>query len=241
MSVAINQNESNSSPLLVVNALKKNYYMGKIEINALNGVSFAVFPGEFIALMGTSGSGKTTLLNLIGGLDSITSGTIHLEGKNLADMSDKDLTSIRRKRMGFIFQFFNLIPVLTAFENVELPLKVLKIPKYERKKRILKIFEELGIADRTNNKPDQLSGGQQQRVAIARALALNPAIILADEPTGNLDSKTAKSIMETLVQLNREYNKTIIMVTHDPNLANYCTRTLFMSDGKILKDTLNKL
>ncbi len=240
MAIITGQNRSNSTPVLVINRLQKKYFMGKIEINALNGVSFSVFPGEFIALMGTSGSGKTTLLNLIGGLDSITSGTIHLEGKNLAEMTDKELTSIRRKRMGFIFQFFNLIPVLTAFENVELPLKVLKVPKHERKKRILKIFEELGIADRTNNKPDQLSGGQQQRVAIARALALNPAIILADEPTGNLDSTTTKSIMQTLVQLNREYNKTIIMVTHDLNLTNYCTRTLFMSDGKILKDSSNE-
>ncbi|MHA1149492.1 MAG: ABC transporter ATP-binding protein [Promethearchaeota archaeon] len=228
------------SPVLVVNNLVKTYHMGDVEIHALNGVSFSVFPGEFIALMGTSGSGKTTLLNLIGGLDSITSGNIHLEGKNLADMADKELTTIRRQRMGFIFQFFNLIPVLSAYENVELPLKVLKIDKKERKKRITKIFQELEIGDRMNNKPDQLSGGQQQRVAIARALALDPAIILADEPTGNLDSKTTASIMETLVQLNREYKKTIIMVTHDPNLAKYCTRTLFMSDGKIIQDSSEK-
>ncbi len=231
--------KEHQSPVLVVNNLQKIYYMGDIEVHALNGVSFAVFPGEFIALMGTSGSGKTTLLNLIGGLDSITSGTIYLEGKNLAEMSDKELTTIRRQRMGFIFQFFNLIPVLTAYENVELPLKVLKIPKEERKKRITKILTELGLGDRMNNKPDQLSGGQQQRVAIARALAMDPAIILADEPTGNLDSKTTASIMETLVKLNREYNKTIIMVTHDPDLTKYCTRTLFMSDGKIIKDSAN--
>ncbi|MHA1252079.1 MAG: ABC transporter ATP-binding protein, partial [Candidatus Helarchaeota archaeon] len=145
--------KEHQSPVLVVNNLQKIYYMGDIEVHALNGVSFAVFPGEFIALMGTSGSGKTTLLNLIGGLDSITSGTIYLEGKNLAEMSDKELTTIRRQRMGFIFQFFNLIPVLTAYENVELPLKVLKIPKEERKKRITKILTELGLGDRMNNKP----------------------------------------------------------------------------------------
>ena len=187
--------------------------------------------------MGTSGSGKTTLLNLIGGLDSITSGTIHLEGINLADMSDKELTKVRRERMGFIFQFFNLIPVLSAYENVELPLKVLKVPKSERKERITRIFQELEIGDRMKNKPDQLSGGQQQRVAIARALALDPTIILADEPTGNLDSKTTANIMDILVQLNQKYNKTIIMVTHDAELAKYCTRTLLMSDGKIIKDT----
>ncbi len=224
------------SPILEVRDLKKFYYMGDNEIHALDGVTFTIFPGEFIALMGTSGSGKTTLLNLIGGLDSITSGSIVLDGINLADMSDKKLTTIRRTKMGFIFQFFNLIPVLSAYENVELPLKVLKVPKKERKERILKLFEELGLADRINNKPDQLSGGQQQRVAIARALALDPSIILADEATGNLDSKTSDGIMKSLVRLNKEYNKTIIMVTHDRHVASYATRILHMHDGQIVKE-----
>jgi len=228
--------ENGTTPILMVRDLTKIYQMGNNEIRALNGVTFSVYPGEFIALMGTSGSGKTTLLNLIGGLDSISSGTIHLEGVNLADMKDKELTHIRRTRMGFIFQFFNLIPVLSAFENIELPLKVLKVSKSERKDRITRLMEELGLGDRLNNKPDQLSGGQQQRVAIARALALDPAIILADEPTGNLDSKTTKSIMDSLVKLNREYNKTIIMVTHDAELAKYCTRALHMHDGQIIKE-----
>jgi len=230
-------NKQTNSPILVVNSLKKTYHIGEIEINALNGVSFAVFPGEFILLKGTSGSGKTTLLNLIGGLDSITSGTIHLEGRNLAEMTDKELTTVRRERLGFIFQFFNLIPVLTAYENVELPLKVLKVPKQERKERITTIFKRLMMEDRMDNKPDQLSGGQQQRVAIARALAIDPAIILADEPTGNLDSETTKNIMESLVRLNQEFNKTIIMVTHEENLTKYSTRILEMKDGKIIRDT----
>jgi putative ABC transport system ATP-binding protein len=151
-------------------------------------------------------------------------------------MSDKELTEIRRKRMGFVFQFFNLIPVLTAYENVELPLKVLKIPKAERKKKIMKLFEDLGLKNREENKPDQLSGGQQQRVAIARALALDPAIILADEPTGNLDSTTTANIMNALVELNQNYNKTIIMVTHEDNLKPYFSRILIMKDGKILEE-----
>jgi putative ABC transport system ATP-binding protein len=214
------------SPVLVVRDLKKVYQMGEIQIHALNGVNFSVYPGDFIALMGTSGSGKTTLLNLISGLDSISSGAILLEGVNLADMKDKDLTTIRRTRMGFIFQFYNLIPVLSAYDNVELLLKVLKVPKNERKQKILRLMDELGLGDRINNKPNQLSGGQQQRVAIARALALDPAIILADEPTGNLDSKTTENVMESLKKLNRDYNKTIIMVTHDKDLAKYCTRAL---------------
>lgn len=230
------ETKTDGTPILVVRDLMKIYQMGNVEIRALNGVSFQVNKGEFIGLMGTSGSGKTTLLNLVGGLDSITSGSIFLEGTNLADMTDKELTTVRRKRMGFIFQFFNLIPVLSAYENVELPLKVLKIPKNERKARILKIFEELGIGDRLENKPDQLSGGQQQRVAIARALALDPAIILADEPTGNLDSTTTENIMNALVRLNREYHKTIIMVTHEPNLKQYFTRILHMNDGKIINE-----
>lgn len=224
------------SPVLVVRDLKKIYQMGEIQIHALNGVNFSVYPGDFIALMGTSGSGKTTLLNLISGLDSISSGAILLEGVNLADMKDKDLTTIRRTRMGFIFQFYNLIPVLSAYENAELLLKVLKVPKNERKQKILRLMNELGLGDRINNKPNQLSGGQQQRVAIARALALDPAIILADEPTGNLDSKTTENVMESLKKLNRDYNKTIIMVTHDKDLAKYCTRALIMHDGQIIKE-----
>ena len=151
-------------------------------------------------------------------------------------MKDKELTTIRRTKMGFIFQFFNLIPVLSAYENVELLLKVLKIPKNERKQKILRLFDELGLGDRANNKPDQLSGGQQQRVAIARALALDPAIILADEPTGNLDSKTTENVMDSLKKLNKEYNKTIIMVTHDKDLAKFCTRALHMHDGQIIRE-----
>lgn len=233
------ESKDHSEVVLNVKDLVKTYYMGNNEIHALRGLTFKVNSGEFVALMGTSGSGKTTLLNLIGGLDSITSGDIYLEGVNLADMKDKELTKIRRTRMGFIFQFFNLIPVLTAFENVELPLKVLKIPKNERKEIIVSLFEKLGLGDRLENKPDQLSGGQQQRVAIARALALDPAIILADEATGNLDSKTGDAIMKTLVELNKEYKKTIIMVTHDAHVAEYATRILHMHDGQIVKEEIN--
>lgn len=224
------------TPILEIKDLVKTYQTGDVKVHALNGISFKIYPGEFIALMGTSGSGKTTLLNLIGGLDGITSGSIVLGGVNLAQMKDKQLTKIRRTMLGFVFQFFNLIPVLTAYENVELPLKILKVPKEERKKKVTKLFKELGLEDRLNNKPDQLSGGQQQRVAIARALILNPAIILADEPTGNLDSETSKNVMNSLAKLNQEYKKTIIMVTHDKSIANYSSKIFHMNDGLIVKE-----
>ncbi|MHA1437172.1 MAG: ABC transporter ATP-binding protein [Promethearchaeota archaeon] len=231
-----NPNKSNSTPVLSVRELVKIYQMGEVEIRALNGVTFDVYKGEFVSLMGTSGSGKTTLLNLIGGLDSITSGSIIIDGVNLAEMTDKELTTIRRHKMGFIFQFFNLIPVLSAWDNVELMLKVLKIEKKERKQRVENTLKSVGLGDRMHNKPDQLSGGQQQRVAIARALAVDPSLILADEATGNLDSKTSENIMEILVNLNKKYNKTIIMVTHDRHIAEYASKILHMHDGKIVKE-----
>lgn len=222
-----------SQSVVQVRQLKKEYILGDVIVRALRGVDIEIFQGEFIAIMGTSGSGKTTLLNLIGGLDSITSGDIIIDNKNLAKMSDKERTTLRRFKMGFIFQFYNLIPTLTAFENVELPLKITKVSKSERKERVTRLMEQVGLTDRMKNKPDQLSGGQQQRVAIARALATDPLIIFADEPTGDLDSETGQEVINLLVSLNKEFGKTILMVTHDRKIAEHASKIYNMKDGTI--------
>jgi putative ABC transport system ATP-binding protein len=229
------QSSSSTSPVLVVKDLVKTYQMGTLQVNALNGVNMEVYPGEFIAIMGASGSGKTTLLNVIGGLDAVTSGSIEIEGKNIARMNDHDLTKIRRSRMGFIFQSYNLMPVLNAAENVELPLKINNVSRKERNDRVKKVMDMVGLTDRMHNKPNQLSGGQQQRVSIARALAIDPAIILADEPTGALDSNTGNSIIQLLQSLNVNMGKTIIMVTHDRKIAQHTQKIFHMSDGKIVQ------
>ncbi|MHA1731937.1 MAG: ABC transporter ATP-binding protein [Promethearchaeota archaeon] len=221
-------------PVLSVRDLVKVYDLGEVKVKALNGVTLDVMRGEFVSIMGTSGSGKTTLLNLIGGLDSVTDGQIWIEGKNIAEMNDHELTTIRRHRMGFIFQVYNLLPVLNAFENVELPLKINGVSSKERKRRVEEALELVGLSDRAKNKPSQLSGGQQQRVAIARALVLDPAIILADEPTGALDSATGSEIITLLTRLNDEAGRTIVMVTHDRNIASYSQKIFHMSDGQIV-------
>ena len=204
-------------------------------MRALDKVDLDVYPGEFISIMGASGSGKTTLLNLIGGLDSVSAGSIFVEGRDLAQMNDKDLTTIRRQRLGYIFQSYNLIPVLSAGENVELPLKINKVPGRTRKQVLQDVMGKVGLIDRMNNKPNQLSGGQQQRVSIARALAMDPAIILADEPTGALDSKTGEEIIKLLQELNRTMGKTIVMVTHDRHIAEFSQKIYTMHDGKIVQ------
>ncbi len=222
-----------SRPVLSVQNVFKTYQMGEVEVNALNGVNFEVFPGEFVTIMGQSGSGKTTLLNLISGLDSITSGSVLIEGKDIAQMNDSELTTIRRTRMGYVFQSYNLMPVLTAAENVELPLKIIKKSRGERQRRVREVMTSVGLADRMNNKPSQLSGGQQQRVAIARALIIDPAIIMADEPTGALDSQTGVEIIQLLQDLNRKLQKTIVMVTHDRKCAEFSQKIFHMKDGKI--------
>ena len=212
--------------------VKKEYLMGDSKINALDGVDVAINKGDFIAIIGPSGSGKSTMMNMVGALDMPTSGKIFLDGKNVAQMHESDLAQIRGKKIGFIFQTFNLIPTLTALENVSLPMMFQGTGKKERTRKAMELLEKVGLSDRENHLPSELSGGQRQRVAIARSLANNPDVILADEPTGNLDSKTGKEILELFVELNKE-GKTIIIVTHDDDVAKKARKVLKMKDGKL--------
>lgn len=207
----------------------KIYRIGKQEVKALDGISFSIKKGDFISIMGPSGSGKSTLLNLIGCLDKPTEGEIFIDGVNIFSLNDDELTIIRRDRIGFIFQKFNLIPTLTALENVELPMI---FNGGRKREKAIKLLEMVGIGDKINSKPAELSGGQQQRVAIARALANNPSIILADEPTGNLDSRTGSEIMNILEDLNKR-GRTIVMVTHDPSIAEHSEKIIKIRDGRI--------
>ncbi len=189
--------------------------------------------GEMVAIQGPSGCGKTTLLNIIGSLDNPTSGRILLEGREISNASEKELTEIRRKSVGFVFQFYNLLPVLTALENVELPMLIAGVPKKERHERALDLLEKVGLLDRMDHKPDELSGGERQRVAIARAMANNPLILLADEPTGDLDTETGLSILKLLKEVNETEKQTLILVTHDGNIANQSERIFHIKDGII--------
>jgi putative ABC transport system ATP-binding protein len=217
--------------------LKKTYMLGKIPVDALQGVNFKVTRGDFVSILGPSGSGKSTLLNLIGALDKPTSGKLLIESIDLSKLNDNHLTEVRSK-IGFVFQFFNLIPRFTAKANVELSMMINDTSKAERQKRVEQLLEMVGLKGRMNHKPAELSGGQQQRVAIARALANNPRFLLLDEPTGNIDSKTAKEIMELIKRLNAD-GVTIIMVTHDQNIAKLAKRTVQVFDGKIAADKVN--
>jgi putative ABC transport system ATP-binding protein len=218
--------------------LKKTYMLGKIPVEALRGVNLKVESGDFLAVLGPSGSGKSTLLNLVGALDKPTAGTLMIDGVDVSTLSDNQLSDLRR-RVGFVFQFFNLIPRFTARDNVELSLSIAGVSKAERKKRAEELLETVGLKERINHKPAELSGGQQQRVAIARALANNPKFLLLDEPTGNIDSKTADEIMRLVKKLNEEKGVTIIMVTHDQHLAREAKRTVQMFDGEITSDIAN--
>jgi putative ABC transport system ATP-binding protein len=218
--------------------LKKTYMLGKVPVEALRGVSFKVEAGDFISILGPSGSGKSTLLNLIGALDKPTSGTLLIDGVDVGKLSDNKLSELRL-RIGFVFQFFNLIPRLTAKANVELPLSIADVGRSERSKRATELLEVVGLKERMNHKPAELSGGQQQRVAIARALANNPKFLLLDEPTGNVDSKTANEVMSLIHKLNREDGVSIVMVTHDQNLAQEAKRTVHMFDGEIQSVMVN--
>ncbi|MBN1245033.1 ABC transporter ATP-binding protein [Candidatus Bathyarchaeota archaeon] len=212
--------------------------LGKIPVEALRGVNLKIESGDFLAILGPSGSGKSTMLNLIGALDKPTAGTLLIDGVDVSTLNDNQLSDLRR-RVGFVFQFFNLIPRLTARDNVELSLSIADIGKAERKKRAEELLETVGLKDRIKHKPAELSGGQQQRVAIARALANNPRFLLLDEPTGNIDSKTAREIMRLVKRLNTEKGVTIIMVTHDQQLAKEAKRTVQMFDGVITSDVVN--
>ena len=215
--------------------LKKTYMLGKIPVKALRGVNLKVESGEFLSILGPSGSGKSTLLNLIGALDKPTAGAILIDGVDVSKLNDNQLSDLR-SRIGFVFQFFNLIPRFTARANVELSLSITGVNKAKRKERAEDLLVTVGLKDRINHKPTELSGGQQQRVAIARALANNPKFLLMDEPTGNIDSKTASEIMNLVKKLNEDEGVTIIMVTHDQHLARKAKRTVQMFDGLITAD-----
>jgi putative ABC transport system ATP-binding protein len=224
------------SDILGARQLRKQYQMGEVSVDALCGIDFRVQKGEFVAIMGPSGAGKSTLLHLASGLDTPTGGEITLNGQRLAHLSDDEVTIIRRRQVGFVFQFFNLLPTLTAAENVALPLLIDgKRPKdYEA--RVDALLNLVGLNEHRDHKPDQLSGGQQQRVAIARALVTEPAIVLADEPTGNLDTRTGKEILGLLRRACDEQGQTIIMVTHDPLAASYADRIVFLRDGQMVHE-----
>lgn len=222
-----------AEPIVVIRELTKSYLQGDLNVIALNGVSLDIQPGEFVVLMGPSGSGKSTLLHIIAGIDRPTSGSAMIQGINIANLNESQLADWRNQNVGFVFQSFNLIPVLTAAENVELPLLLTDLSGAERRKQVAIALDLVGLADRGHHRPDQLSGGQQQRAAIARALVTDPALIVADEPTGNLDAKSAGDVLAILQSLSRDAGKTVIMVTHDPKSAAYGSRSLHLEKGEI--------
>ena len=218
--------------ILQAKDLKKIYGSGETAVHALDGVNFAVEKGEFVAVVGTSGSGKSTLLHMLGGLDRPTGGTVTVDGKEIFELKDEELTIFRRRKIGFVFQNYNLVPVLNVYENIVLPMQL--DGRQPDGKYIDSIIETLGIGSKLNNLPNNLSGGQQQRVAIARALAAKPAIILADEPTGNLDSKTSQDVLSLMKVTSQKYSQTIVMITHNEEIAQLADRIIRIEDGKIV-------
>ena len=230
------ENESNGrgkEPVIKLEDVWKIYTMGEVEVPALQGLNLDIYPSEFVAIMGPSGSGKSTAMNMVGCLDVPTRGRIMLAGQDISKLSESDLAQIRGKKIGFIFQTFNLMPSLSALENVMLPMTFQGVPKDRREKRAKELLESVNLGDRLNHRPTELSGGQQQRVAIARSLSNDPEVILADEPTGNLDQKTGREVMLMLSDFHCRAGKTIIMVTHDANVARFAERIVNIKDGKI--------
>jgi ABC-type lipoprotein export system ATPase subunit len=225
-----------AAPIVEARSVDKTYDTGKVEVRALRRVDLAVGRGEMVAIMGPSGSGKTTLLNCLSGLDSISDGDVLIEGVSLADMSDRDRTDYRARRMGFVFQFYNLMPVLSSVENVELPLLVARVPSKEARRKALEALDLVGLRDWAEHVPDELSGGQRQRVTIARALVNNPAIVWADEPTGDLDSENADEIVALMRRLNQEHGLTFLIVTHDIGVGRKTDRIVRMVDGQIVSE-----
>lgn len=221
--------------MLRVEKLNKYYINGDMKLHALKDISFEIKKGDYVAIMGSSGSGKSTMMNILGCLDREFQGEYILDGIEISKIEEKDISKIRNLKIGFVFQSFNLLPKLSALQNVELPLVYAGVPKSEREKRAIEMLEKVGLGARIHHKPNELSGGQKQRVAIARALVNNPAIILADEPTGNLDSVSEKEIMELFTELNSQ-GKTIIIVSHEPEVAQYVRRILLFKDGEIIRD-----
>lgn len=224
-----------SDAVIQAKNLTKVYKMGEVEVHALCGLSMEVERGEVIAIMGPSGSGKSTLMNILGCLDRPTSGEYILDGENVSKLKDDELAIIRNKKVGFVFQSFNLLPRATALANVELPLRYAGV-NHNRRELAITALQAVGLGERINHRPNELSGGQQQRVAIARALVNNPAIILADEPTGNLDSKSGEEIIELLLKLNRERGTTLVIVTHDPDIATQAQRIIHIRDGEVVSE-----
>lgn len=222
--------------MIRIEDVHKDYYMGSTVVKALNGVSIHIEPQEFVSIMGPSGSGKSTLMNIIGILDRPSSGRYLLDGQDVSNMTRNQLATIRNRKIGFIFQTFNLLPKKTALQNVELPLIYGGVSRKKRKQRAIDMLDQVGLKDRMNHRPSELSGGQRQRVAIARALVTNPSIIFADEPTGNLDSETSKEIMEILATLNHDHNVTVFVVTHEADIAAYADRIVHIRDGLIYSD-----
>jgi len=224
---------------LVVEAkdLKKIYVMGDVEVHALRGLSIQIEAGEVLSIMGPSGSGKSTLMNTLGCLDRPSSGDYYLDGESVAEMNDDQLADIRNRKVGFVFQSFNLLPRATALSNVELPLRYASVSGKDRRERARAALEAVGLGDRIHHRPSELSGGQQQRVAIARAIINDPAIVMADEPTGNLDTKSGDEIMQVLLNLNKELATTLIIVTHDPEVAEQTNRVVTIRDGVVVEDT----
>lgn len=229
--------ETGVTPVIEVENLHKTYDLGEVQVHALRGISLAVGSGEFVAIMGASGSGKSTFMNLIGCLDRPTRGRYLLDGNDVSRLSKDDLAHIRNRKIGFVFQGFNLLSRTSALENVELPLIYCNVPHAQRLKRAQEAIRSVGLQGREGHHPAQLSGGQQQRVAIARALVTNPSLLVADEPTGNLDSRTSVEIMDIFQRLNAERNITILLVTHEPDIARYAKRVVLFRDGKIRRDS----
>ncbi len=221
-----------------VEKLTKIYGSSATTVTALDHVNLTIRESEFVAIMGPSGCGKSTLLHLLGGLDKPSEGHVMIGGHNLSDLNDDKLTELRRRKIGFVFQFFNLIPVLTALENAALPVTLDGVKPADAKAKATDWLTKFGLADRLANRPDQLSGGQQQRVAIARALVADPELILADEPTGNLDTRSSDEIASLLRNVSKQYKRTVVMVTHDPRIAAYADRIIFLKDGKVVDETL---
>lgn len=236
--ISLSATTSQQTPTIRLENIYKTYDLGEIQVPALRGVSLEIYPGEFVAVMGASGSGKSTLMNIIGCLDRPTKGHYSLDGKDVSSLTKDELAAIRSHKIGFVFQQFNLLPRTSALENVELPTIYAGVPIEERESRAQQALNRVGLAERAGHFPSQLSGGQQQRVAIARALVNSPSLLLADEPTGNLDSRTSVEIMEILQGLNDQHGLTVVIVTHEPDIAQYAKRALEFRDGKLRRDAV---
>ncbi len=236
LNAALKRQVPEARPVIQLDHIHKTYTMGDVDVHALRGVSLTIREGEFVAIMGASGSGKSTTMNVLGCLDRPTRGSYILDGEDVSEMSKDERADIRCRKIGFVFQGFNLLSRTSALENVELPMLYLGVETHERHQRAMEALAAVGLAGREQNHPNQLSGGQQQRVAVARSLVNNPALILADEPTGNLDSRTSVEVMEIFQRLNRERGITLVLVTHEADIAQYAQRVVVFKDGKIKKD-----